>query len=118
MGSQIPVYYTHGYSFSYLPRARDGFYPRNPWTWVFLPPLQTTFLFVEDTYQLVGIMHNTCKVWGSNPDITTKKKGTYHLSFIPNHRKLRDFVYFDISQRICVSFKQILTMREEILFKN
>ena len=51
-----------------------------PWAWVFLPPLQTTFLFVEDTYQLVGIIHNTCKVWGSNPDITKKKALTiFHL---------------------------------------
>jgi len=30
IGSQIPVYYTRGYPFSYLPRARDGFYPRVP----------------------------------------------------------------------------------------
>jgi len=37
MGSQIPVYYTRGYPFTYLSRARDGFYP---WAWVFLPPLK------------------------------------------------------------------------------
>jgi len=30
MGNQIPVYYTRGYPFSYLLRARDGFYPRVP----------------------------------------------------------------------------------------
>jgi len=30
MGSQIPVYYTCGYPFSYLPRAHDGFYRRVP----------------------------------------------------------------------------------------
>ena len=30
MGSQIPVYYTRGYPFSYPSRARDGFYPRIP----------------------------------------------------------------------------------------
>jgi len=30
MGSQIPVYYIRGYPFSYLLRARDGFYPRVP----------------------------------------------------------------------------------------
>jgi len=30
MGSQIPVYYTRGYPFSYPPRARDKFYPRVP----------------------------------------------------------------------------------------
>jgi len=30
MGSQIPVYYTRGYPFSYPLRARDGFYPRVP----------------------------------------------------------------------------------------
>jgi len=30
MGSQIPIYYTRGYPFSYTPRARDGFYPRVP----------------------------------------------------------------------------------------
>jgi len=28
--SQIPVNYTHGYSFSYPRRARDGFYPQVP----------------------------------------------------------------------------------------
>jgi len=39
IGSQIPVYYTRGYPFSYTPRARDGFYPRVPVAWVFLPPL-------------------------------------------------------------------------------
>ena len=26
MGSRIPVSYTHGYPFSYPPRAHDGFY--------------------------------------------------------------------------------------------
>jgi len=30
MGSQIPVYYTRGYPFSYPPRAHDGFYPQVP----------------------------------------------------------------------------------------
>ena len=30
MGSQIPVYYIHGYPFSYSSRARDEFYPRVP----------------------------------------------------------------------------------------
>jgi len=30
MGSQIPVYDTHGYPFNYPSRARDGFYPRVP----------------------------------------------------------------------------------------
>jgi len=30
IGSQVPVYYTHGYPLSYLSRARDGFYPRVP----------------------------------------------------------------------------------------
>jgi len=30
MGSQIPVYYTRGYPFSYPSRACDGFYPRVP----------------------------------------------------------------------------------------
>jgi len=30
MDSQIPVYYTRGYPFSYPPHARDGFYPRVP----------------------------------------------------------------------------------------
>jgi len=28
MGSQIPIYFIHGYPFSYPPRTRDGFYPR------------------------------------------------------------------------------------------
>jgi len=30
MGSQISVYYTRGYSFSYPSRARDRYYPRVP----------------------------------------------------------------------------------------
>jgi len=30
MGSQIPIYYTRGYPFSYPPCARDGFFPRVP----------------------------------------------------------------------------------------
>ena len=30
MGSQIPVYYTRGYPFSYSSRACDGFYPQIP----------------------------------------------------------------------------------------
>jgi len=28
ISSRIPVYYTRGYSFSYPPRAHDGFYPQ------------------------------------------------------------------------------------------
>ena len=28
MGSQIPVYYTHGYPLNYMPHACDGFYPQ------------------------------------------------------------------------------------------
>jgi len=30
MGSQIPIYYTSKYPFSYPPRAHDGFYSRVP----------------------------------------------------------------------------------------
>ena len=30
MGSQIPIYYTRGYQFSYPLHTRDGFYPRVP----------------------------------------------------------------------------------------
>jgi len=38
IGSQIPVYYTRGYPFSYPPRICDGFYPRVPVGMGILPP--------------------------------------------------------------------------------
>jgi len=63
IGSQIPVYYIRWYSFSYPPRARDGFYPHvYPWAWVILPPLLVILLsrlvIAKHEFKLGGFRDN------------------------------------------------------------
>jgi len=93
-GSQIPVYYTRGYPFSYPLHACDGFYP---WAWVFLPPLVGRNKCI--LYAGVGVrtpdtpLLHIKKVWVSAirlPDQKQKIKYTLNCHLINHsHKEIR-----------------------------
>jgi len=55
MGSQMPIYYTRGYPFSYPPHAHDRFYP-----WV--PVGMGIFATLRDEWQMISDIYES-HIW-------------------------------------------------------